>query len=160
MTYMEQLKKSSELGIYPAQLIIADQAYFLTNLDGEEFEGVCKCAEKAFLKDERNLSFGKIVKTAFYLFRKAKRDGGPLYADPLDVLAAADEGEAWYDALPEDEIKECGPLPDEYSVVDENGVEHGPYAWYPDGVINGLVNDECLDVEVYKNGECIDTFNA
>ena len=160
MTFMEQLNKATEHGIIPCELLIADEVYCMTKLKDAEFETLCKCAEKAFLKDENNLGVAKIVKAAFYLFRKAKRDGGPLCAEPLDVLEAADEGEAWYDTLPEDEVEDCGPLPDQYAVVDENGDEHGPYPWYPDGVINGLVCDECLDVEVYKNGECIDTFHA
>ena len=104
LKFMEQLDKAVQSGINVCDLIIANEVKCLTFLKGEAFEEVCMAAEKAYLEDEGEHEVEDIVKTAFYLFRIAKKQGIHFECNPSDILERMDEGVSWYDSAVMDEI--------------------------------------------------------
>ena len=104
MKFMEQLDKAAKNGINIGDLVIANEVACLTPLKGEEFEKACWCAERAYLKDDARYNVSEIVKTTYYLFKIAEKEGTPFNCGPRDILRLMDEGVAWYDSASVDEI--------------------------------------------------------
>lgn len=98
MKFMEQLDKAAQNGINICDLVIANEVACLTPLKGEEFEKACWYAERAYLKDDAGYNASEIVKTTYYLFKIAEKEGIPFNCGPRDILRLMDEGVAWYDS--------------------------------------------------------------
>ena len=106
MKFMEQVDKAAQNGINICDLVIANEVACLTPLKGEEFEKACWYAEQAYLKDDAGYDASEIVKTTYYLFKIAEKEGIPFNCGPRDILRLVDEGLSWYDSASVDEI--CG----------------------------------------------------
>ena len=104
MKFMEQLDKAAQNGINVCDLVIANEVACLTPFKGEEFEKACGNAEQAYLKDDAGYNAGEIVKTVYYLFKVAKKEGISFDYGPRDILRLVDEGVSWYDSASMDEI--------------------------------------------------------
>lgn len=104
MKFMEQLDKAAQNGINVCDLVIANEVACLTPLKGEEFEKACGYAEQAYLKDDAGYNASEIVKTVYYLFKVAEKEGISFDYGPRDILRLVDEGVSWYDSASMDGI--------------------------------------------------------
>ena len=110
MKFMEQLDKATKDGLNVCDLVIANEVACLTPLKGEEFEKACGYAKQAYLKDDAGYNADEIVKTVYYLFKVAEKEGVSFDYGPRDILRLVDEGLSWYDSASVDEI--YGPVED------------------------------------------------
>ena len=100
MTFMEELDKALEDGLYIGDLLIAYKVRCLTPLVGEKFEEACRDVMQAWLGDKGGHSISDIVKTTYYLFKKADFDYGL-----RDILEHIDAGVAWYNSVGQKDVE-------------------------------------------------------